>query len=149
MHQFLKNLFRSPSQRYLGRLLNPKFDELEAKLEFELPASLKQFYADPERVQREVFEVIGRDGHTWDFQGFLPADPASLSNAQIAKVDGFAFASDLECQVYYLPAPAPDLKQPVLLRKFSGVDVLVAESFDEFSTFPTRDFPEEEETDLE
>ena len=106
------------SRRFQKRLANPDFAVLEQHFGCELPAPLRQLYANSDELARNDFEIVPPEGQNLTGPAYVafynPADAESLKHTFHDAGTYFAFADDGFGNAYLIDPRKPD--PPVLFH---------------------------------
>ena len=124
------------ARRYKSRLLNPRWDELEAHFNQAIPEQIKRFYAQTEIINRRDLRVSNASGASYHIAQFLPADTETLKEIwpEVRESTNFPLATDAFGDCYYIPLNGEKSAQcSVMCYHHDGSDVeSVSTSLDEF-----------------
>ena len=138
---WLLRRFRKPTatsqehrSRARERLLNPKWDEIEAYFGQVIPHQIKQLYNQSKLIT--ATDIVFRDekGCVWELAQFQPADLEALKAAwpAVNRSKNFPFASDSVGDLFYIPLDGPE-KCVVMCFHHDGDDAeVVSNSLEEF-----------------
>jgi hypothetical protein len=131
---------RESIERYLQRLLNPRWDELRDYFGQTVPRPLANLYDQKELIIRHDVIFSETPNKEWHVAGFYPADKGTLDAIwpELKKSKAFPFAFDSVGDCYFVAAGNESSGCPVMYYHHDGGGVeLVSKSLDEFIGWKT------------